>query len=341
MKKISASIVSAAVLFAIPFFASAQVVTSVTTTAVPACYTFNSNLSLANPNISSTDANALQQVLVAQGLWSSSLQLTSYDQDVVAAVTALQEKYATQILMPNGLSSGTGYFGPSTRSFLNNTYGCNSSGTVSTQVFQCPTGWVCTPPAATVISTWVCPTGWTCVPTSSITTVSAPMIPYYPTTSSSGTNSNSFFSLAGTPIISITNVTPGGSATAVLQYRATFNVIASAVTGPLVLGLPNSSQPAFSSNPSLTQIYKDGIPDASTNYAVTVSYFQPANTTLSQNGTSFTVSQGQSVTIPVTYSFIINKTTADTYAVQLQGIYSSLGLINSMMNQPNWRTQSI
>ncbi|MEK7621941.1 MAG: PKD domain-containing protein [Patescibacteria group bacterium] len=41
-----------------------------------------------------------------------------------AAVSAFQEKYRSEILTPNGLTSPTGYVGPSTRRVLNRLYGC-------------------------------------------------------------------------------------------------------------------------------------------------------------------------------------------------------------------------
>lgn len=45
-----------------------------------------------------------------------------------AAVTKLQEQYPADILVPNGLASGTGFFGPSTRAKLNNL--CSGQSTV-------------------------------------------------------------------------------------------------------------------------------------------------------------------------------------------------------------------
>ncbi len=143
------------------------------------------------------------------------------------------------------------------------------------------------------------------------------------------------------PTISDENITPGGSATTVIRYAATFNVNVHAVTGNLTLGLPNSGNPAFAANPNLTAIYKNGVQDTFSNYAPVVSYSQPNGTVLSGDGTSFTIGQGQTVTIPVTYSFIVKGASANTYAVQSQGIESSLGLINSMAGQPIWRTNSI
>ena len=48
----------------------------------------------------------------------------TFDDQTAAAVTGFQEKYASQILAPYGLSNGTGYVGSATRAKLNSIYGC-------------------------------------------------------------------------------------------------------------------------------------------------------------------------------------------------------------------------
>jgi hypothetical protein len=353
-----------------------------------ACYTFYNNLGLNQP-ISTADASALQQVLAAQGLWNASNPITAYTREVEIAVTALQERYTAQILTPNGLTQGTGYFGPSTRSVLNQIYGCstnangisagvtgtgvtNTGTTISSetssqmtsgatitsngQTFTCPTGWTCVPPAtSTTIVT--CPAGWTCTPPTltngevlnpfnggvvyPVTTTATSTTYISATTTNYAVNPNSFFTLASQPVITKENVTAGAAATTSMLYTATFNVNVDAVTGNLTLGLPGSTQPAFPINSNSVAIYKNGAEDSLSNYEVNVSYSQPSGSILSSDGESFSISQGQTVTVPVTYTFLVNGISANTYAVQLQGIYSSLGLINSMTNQPTWRTNSI
>lgn len=392
---LGATAIVAALMIGSTLVARAQVVpatsmslpTSVTAEGTPtACYTFYNNIGLDQP-ISTTDATALQQVLVAQGLWNPSVEITGYDRAVQIAVAAFQEENAAQILTPNGLTAPTGYFGPSTRSVLNAIYGCggvsgvtantvpntvtansgvNANGmtevTVGGQEYACPSGWICTPPAGeAVLST--CPAGWTCEPTawvssSTLAAASTTTATNYVGVSTSvststvtGTlstqpnlsvNPNSFFLLASQPTITEENMTAGGAATATTEYIATFNVTVNAVTGNLTLGLPGSTSPAFGDNPNLVAIYKNGVEDSLSNYQpVNVTYEIPNGAILSPDGESFSISQGQSVTIPVTYTFLVNGTSANTYAVQIQGIQSSLGLINSMMNQTAWRTPSV
>lgn len=93
-----------------------------------ACYVFNSDLKLGSTGIDVTNLTAR---LVAEGLLSS--QSNSYDQTVFSAVVAYQEKYASQILTPVGLTQGTGYFGSSTRSYMNSkcTSGTTNTGSTS------------------------------------------------------------------------------------------------------------------------------------------------------------------------------------------------------------------
>lgn len=99
---------------------------SSTNTSTPgsSCYVFNSDLKLGSTGL---DVTNLTTRLVAEGLLSS--QSNSFDQTVFAGVVAYQEKYASQILTPVGLTSGTGYFGKSTRDYMNSK--C-TSGTINT-----------------------------------------------------------------------------------------------------------------------------------------------------------------------------------------------------------------
>ena len=85
------------------------------------CYTFTKNLS-EGKRISRADANALTIALSDAGVWTEEAPITAYDETVSEAVTAFQEKYADDILTPNGLTSGTGFVGAATRKKLNSLY---------------------------------------------------------------------------------------------------------------------------------------------------------------------------------------------------------------------------
>lgn len=153
------------------------------------------------------------------------------------------------------------------------------------------------------------------------------------------------FTLVGSPTITKSSLSDGVTAGTLFQYTATFNVNIQAIGRNVLIGLPATSSTMFGASFgtsttgfNLAQIYQNGV--ATSSQAVTASYSQPSNTTLTSN--TFTVSRNQSVTVPVTYSFTILNGGANTYAVQLQGINSSGStLTNFMADQPAWRTANI
>jgi len=98
------------------------------------CHTFSQNLKVGDAN---SDVAALREALTREGfpveLGSSgggypgiAGQTQIFDDAVAAAVTGFQEKYASSILTPNGISHGTGYIGAATRARLNQLYGCGN-----------------------------------------------------------------------------------------------------------------------------------------------------------------------------------------------------------------------
>lgn len=86
------------------------------------CFTFDRNLKFGN---NGNDVRQLKTALTKEGLYSNNSSSNSFDEFVASAVVQFQEKYASEILTPYGLSHGTGYVGPSTRTKLNKLYGCN------------------------------------------------------------------------------------------------------------------------------------------------------------------------------------------------------------------------
>ena len=141
------------------------------------CYTFTRNLGVGR-TLNTQDAQALTTVLTNAGLWTSGTSITTFDDSVASAVSGFQQKYAAQILTPNGLSYGTGYVGAATRAQLNSMFGCSSSSTSTTfptqnigvsynngqqQSSPCPAGYTCSPISTAPVAP-VCPTGYTCSP---------------------------------------------------------------------------------------------------------------------------------------------------------------------------------
>ena len=68
------------------------------------------------------DVKALQEILIKEGVWSRpDIGASGYFGSITKdALIKFQEKYKEEILEPLGLEKGTGFFGPSTRSFLKN-----------------------------------------------------------------------------------------------------------------------------------------------------------------------------------------------------------------------------
>ncbi len=93
------------------------------------CYTFAANV---RPGSAGQEVTALQNALRADG---HTVTVTGiYDAQTTLAVTAFQEKHATEILAPLGLARGTGFFGAATRTTLNKLYGCASAGSAEGKV---------------------------------------------------------------------------------------------------------------------------------------------------------------------------------------------------------------
>ncbi|OGZ00388.1 MAG: hypothetical protein A2945_03515 [Candidatus Liptonbacteria bacterium RIFCSPLOWO2_01_FULL_52_25] len=68
---------------------------------------------------SGDDVKALQELLLKEGVYPDGLVTGYFGNLTKQAVIRLQEKYASEILTPNGLTAGTGTVGPSTRAKLN------------------------------------------------------------------------------------------------------------------------------------------------------------------------------------------------------------------------------
>lgn len=98
--------------------------TNSTATNNNTCQRINSSLRMGD---SGAEVALLTAELVKEGLLSQ--PKTTFDTQVYNAVIAYQEKYASYILSPVGLTRGSGFVGPSTLSFMNSKMTCSSSTT--------------------------------------------------------------------------------------------------------------------------------------------------------------------------------------------------------------------
>jgi hypothetical protein len=321
------------------------------TTSTTFCYNFSNNLGEGRP-LSSQDAQALTQALSNAGFWTSGTPITIYNDEIASAVSGFQEKFASQILTPNGLSFGTGYVGSATRAQLNRLYGCSTSGNTGTLLTtQCPSGWTCTPPSSSQ-TVFQCPTGWSCTPFSSTITspiatppvttnivTGTPPLPQTNVVPTQGVGLTVSLSNPPTVIKQVSSMDLSGNYTA--TYTASFNVKAAASVNA-VLGLVNASVPTV--YPTDVSIFKNStdingpwVPISALSRAIT--YSPPANTVVSNDGNYFTIGANQTVVIPVTVSFVVQNPEADAYSVVVRGVdwsSSEGGAIQySSMSAPN------
>ncbi len=118
------------------------------------CYNFTKNLRIGDvggPGDIGNDVSHLQEALSKEGFSDvykdNGSRSAVLGENTASAVSEFQEKYASEILTPNGLRKGNGYVGPSTRKKLNALYGCNNQQivipdfiTCAQDVKQCPDG---------------------------------------------------------------------------------------------------------------------------------------------------------------------------------------------------------
>ena len=92
------------------------------------CYNFNANLRLGDAR---KDVTALQNYLKSIGFSIGADIIGTFSNGTSLAVTAFQEKYASEILTPAKLTKGNGFVGQLTRAKLNWLYGCSTTNTAT------------------------------------------------------------------------------------------------------------------------------------------------------------------------------------------------------------------
>jgi hypothetical protein len=144
---------SVLVIVASFFVWTSGVANAITIANFPQGFTFTKDLSygMTDPNVT-----RLQQVLntntatqvAASGAGSPGNETSYFGPLTEAAVVKFQQLYYNQILAPLGLTSGTGYVGPSTRAELNLIISSNTGSAI------CPAGYICTPNSTSQTSTY-------------------------------------------------------------------------------------------------------------------------------------------------------------------------------------------
>ncbi|MDD5639312.1 MAG: hypothetical protein PHR47_00700 [Candidatus Pacebacteria bacterium] len=88
------------------------------------CYNFKKDLKIGNKG---EDVNALRLALIKEGVYKSEWTSNSFDVYIAAAVMDFQNKYSSEILIPNGITKPTGIVGKSTRKKLNEIFACTGN----------------------------------------------------------------------------------------------------------------------------------------------------------------------------------------------------------------------
>ncbi|MDB5254491.1 MAG: exported protein of unknown function [Parcubacteria group bacterium] len=107
------------------------------------CYTFTQNLKIGDGQTSAQSSmiENLQKALEREGFTITTDEKAAgavFGVSTEAAVRSFQQKYASDILAPNGLTSGNGFVGVSTRMKLNQLYGCNGTTQLKPPVLVVP-----------------------------------------------------------------------------------------------------------------------------------------------------------------------------------------------------------
>lgn len=139
--------------------------------------------------------------------------------------------------------------------------------------------------------------------------------------------------------------TSGANNIATSSLTATFSVQVKAVGGALMFGTAGSTTPMFTSTPTSFKVYRNGAEYTTiSSYATSTSFSTPSGVTTS--GASFTVAEGQTVTVPVTFKILGRSASAPLtdglYSVELEGIQPNATYASTFMaGEADWRTSDI
>lgn len=119
---LSANIAFADIQQLVPPSAPASTIMPITKASPIGCYDFTGNLKSGMKGIS---IRHLQYALLKEGFDIPQQEFGTFGVATLAGVNAFQQKYASSILVPAGLTQGNGFVGKGTRVKLNSIYGCD------------------------------------------------------------------------------------------------------------------------------------------------------------------------------------------------------------------------
>ena len=257
------------------------------------CHSFTSNLEVGD---SGTEVQALQEALAKDGEDVATSGV--FDEETASAVTGFQEKYASQVLTPNGLQHGTGYVGPATRRKLNALFRC---GTTVPVTAASP---VSVPPTAANPSAYS-----TATSTSAIVSGSADQPTLKMISRGSGPIGQQL-TLTGTGYLAFGNVVYMSGSVAASNLPSSDGTTLS-FTVPASLTNPTASSGSTQVTPGIYNISvgnQDGISNAAPFTVIVGSSSESMNISLNPSFNSFAVSRGEKLAKIGSFEFYASTT---------------------------------
>jgi peptidoglycan hydrolase-like protein with peptidoglycan-binding domain len=138
--------------------------------------------------------------------------------------------------------------------------------------------------------------------------------------------------------------TSGSNNIATSSLTANFVVRVKAVGGPLSFGTAGSSTPMFDTTTSTFRVYRNSTNAGISSYATSTDFATPSGLTESNN--SWTLPEGQTVDVPVTFKILGRSATAPLtdgiYSVSLEGVQTNARYGTTFMaGEADWRTTGV
>jgi hypothetical protein len=138
--------------------------------------------------------------------------------------------------------------------------------------------------------------------------------------------------------------TSGSNNIATSSLTAQFVVRVKAVGGALSFGTAASSTPMFDTTTNTFRVYRNSVNAGISSYATSTDFSVPSGLTVSNE--SFTLPEGQTVEIPVTFKIVGRSSTGPLtdgiYSVNLEGIQPNARYASTFMaGEADWRTTGV